>query len=410
LVAGGESEEAAVVPGQPAKSYLMDQLAVQGDKAAMPKGKPPLAAEQIALIGRWIAEGAKDDTPPSARRKYDMDHPPAYNLPPVITSLDFSPDGALLAISGYHEVLLHDMHDPAKASTGSLVARLVGLSERIEAIAFSPDGAQLAVAGGSPGRMGEVQIWDVAKRRLTLSAPVTYDTVYGAAWSPDMKMLTFGCADNTLRGVDTTSGAQVLFMGSHSDWVRDTIVTADGANVVSVGRDMTVKMTEVATQRFLGNVTTHTPGVLRGGMTAVDRRPDRPEVVVGCADGRPKLFKMEVNAAPAGGGNPNQIREYPEMPGRVFDVRFLPDGKRFVAGSSLDGQGYIWVYETDSGKKLLELPGERGGVFAVAVSPDGKVIASGGFDGQVQLANAETGELISAFVPIEINSAAAAAN
>ena len=410
LVKAGESEEPAIVPGEPKKSYLLDQIAVLGGEAAMPKDKPPLAQEQIALITRWIAEGAKDDTPAGDRPKYDMQNPPVYNLPPVITSLEYSPDGKLLAISGYHEVLLHDVSDPAQVGNKP-VARLVGLSERIESATFSPDGKKLAVAGGNPGRMGEIQVWDlkdISKPRLTLSVPTTYDTIYGAAWSPDAKLITFGCADNTLRGIDSTSGEQVLFMGSHTDWIRDTIVTRDGKKVVSVGRDMTVKMTDIATERFLGNVTTHTPGVLRGGMIGVDRHPERDEVVVACADGKPKLFRMDVKAAPAGGGNPNQIREYPEMPGRVFDVRFSPDGKKFFAGSSWDGNGYVWLYETDSGKKLLSVAGEHGGVYAVAFSPDGKTIAFGGFDGSVSLADAATGKIIKEFVPVEIAGSVAA--
>ena len=78
-----------------------------------------------------------------------------------------------------------------------LVARLVGLSERIESVRFSPDGTRLAVTGGLPGRMGEVQVWDVAKRKLLLSVPVTFDTLYGASWSPDGTKIAFGCADNT---------------------------------------------------------------------------------------------------------------------------------------------------------------------------------------------------------------------
>ncbi|NDD39357.1 MAG: WD40 repeat domain-containing protein, partial [Verrucomicrobia bacterium] len=109
---------------------------------------------------------------------------------PVVTSLDYSPDGKLLAVAGFHEVLLH------QANGSGLVARLVGLSERIESVKFSPDGKRLAVAGGLPGRMGEVQIWDVEKRKLALSHSVTYDTLYGASWSPDGKLIAFGCADN----------------------------------------------------------------------------------------------------------------------------------------------------------------------------------------------------------------------
>ena len=83
---------------------------------------------------KWIAQGAKDDTPASHRDIVDAEHPPVYTLPPVITALDYSPDGNLLAVSGYHEVLLH------KADGSGLVARLVGLSERIQSLAFSPDG------------------------------------------------------------------------------------------------------------------------------------------------------------------------------------------------------------------------------------------------------------------------------
>jgi WD40 repeat protein len=330
-----------------------------------------------------------------------MEHPPVYNLPPLITALDFSTDGKLLAVSGYHEVLLHPI-GPDGAQGEGAVARLVGMSERIESAVFSPDGTKLAVSGGSPGRLGEVQVWNVAEKKLELGKPVAYDTIYGAAWTPDMSMITYGCSDNTLRGVDAKSGEQRLFMQAHTDWVQDTIVSTDGKSVISVGRDMTVKMTDIETQRFLGNITTHTPGVLRGGMLAVDLRPQKNEVVAGCADGRPKLFALKVDAAPAGGGNPNQIREYDAMPGRVFDIRFTPDGSRFVAGSSLDSKGYVWVFETDSGKKLLELEGDRGGIYSVAVSPDGKVIASGGFDGNVYLHSAETGKLIRSFVPVEV--------
>src|SRR5262249_34992364 len=155
----------------------------------------------------------------------DKDHPPVYNATPVITAMDFSPDGNLLAVSGYHEVLLH------KADGSGLVARLIGLSERIQSVKFSPDGTELAITGGSPGRFGEVQVWDVAKRKLRLSHPVTYDTLYGASWSPDGKTIAFGCTDNTLRAINA-DGDQVLYQGAHNDWVLGTIFSADGTFLV----------------------------------------------------------------------------------------------------------------------------------------------------------------------------------
>ena len=60
--------------------------------------------------------------------------------------------------------------------------------------------------------------------------PVTFDTVYGASWSPDGSKVAFGCADNTVRAIDVKTGKQVLFMGAHSDWVLDTVFSVDGSH------------------------------------------------------------------------------------------------------------------------------------------------------------------------------------
>src|SRR6202035_4099581 len=126
---------------------------------------------------------------------------------------------------------------------------------------------------------------DVATKALTLSVPATYDTVYGGSWSADGKLIAFGGADNVVRVIDTASGNQVLQNGAHSDWVLDTGFSPDGSHLISVSRDMTAKLTEVATQRFVDNITSITPGALKGGIQAVDRHPTRDEIVFGGSDG-----------------------------------------------------------------------------------------------------------------------------
>jgi WD40 repeat protein len=395
LLAGGESGDAAIVPGKPDESQLVELITPVDGKAEMPREKPPLSETQIAVIRRWIDEGANDDTP-AVERLVDADHPPVYELPPVITSLDFSPDGSLLAVSGYHEVLLHT------ADGSQLVARLVGLSERIEQAVFSPDGKRLAVTGGQPGRLGEVQIWEVESRKLALSVPVSHDTLYGACWSPDGRLIAFGCPDNTVRVVDAQTAEQVFFNGAHEDWPLGTAFSVEGDHLVSVSRDRSMKLFEVATQRFIDNVTSITPGALRGGLASVDRHPTKDELLCGGADGEPKIYRMHRTMARKIGDDYNLIRKMSALPGRVYAVRYSRDGTRVVAGSSQDGRGEVRVYNESDGKPIATMEQVESGVYAVAFRPDGEVVASAGFDGWVRLHTAADGKLIHKFMPVPI--------
>jgi WD40 repeat protein/mono/diheme cytochrome c family protein len=435
LVAGGEDcakdKKQAVVAKDPESSFLVQQITPKDGAAEMPPKKAPLGNADIQLIRRWIAEGAVDDTPANARQRFDAEHPPVYQRPPVVTSLDYSPDGSLLAVAGFHEVLLW------KADGSELVARLIGLSERIQSVHFSPDGKRLAAVGGRPAQMGEVQIWDVEKRKLALSVPVGFDTVYGVSWSPDGKMVSFGCPDNTLRAIDSENGKQVLQGTSHSDWVLDTVFTHKGDQLVSVGRDMSTKLTEVASQRFIDNISSITPGALRGGLQTVARHPERDEFLVGGADGVPQAYRIVRKVQRRIGDNALCIRKWPAMEGRIYAVQFAPDGKSFAASSSLDGTGAVNFYNYDfntempadilaienkagrseeekkkeeahftSDVKLLASVPINGGVYALSYAPDGRSVAVAGEDGTVRMISPSEGKVLKEFVPVPIGAAA----
>jgi WD40 repeat protein/mono/diheme cytochrome c family protein len=417
LVKTGDHGQAPIVPAQPEKSYLIEQITLNADtkKAEMPKGRDALPPKDVELITKWIAQGAKDDTPEVDRDPIDAAHPPVYELPPVIPSLEFSPDGSLLAVAGFHEVLLH------KADGSGLVGRLVGVSERVQTVAFSPDGETLAAAGGSPGRFGELQFWDFKKKKLKASFPMTFDTLYGLSWSHDGTRVAFGCADNTVRAVDVTTGKQVLYQGSHTDWPMGTVWSKDDKFLATVSRDRSTRLTEVETQRVIDNITSITPGALKGGLLAIDRNPVKrdakvkvdaagidksdkfyEEVLIGWADGIPRLYKMHRETKRVIGDDANKVRDYPALPGRIYALKFNPEGNLFAAGSSLDGEGEVRVFQTGDGKQVAKMEGKPGAVYALAWTPDGKTLAVAGFDGMVRLCDPATGKVTKEFSAVPL--------
>ncbi|MEM8734637.1 MAG: DUF1549 domain-containing protein, partial [Planctomycetota bacterium] len=427
LLAAGESGDAAVVPGDAESSYLYQQIAVVDGEAAMPKKGKPLHASEIELIRKWIEQGAPNDSPEN-ETTYSSDSPPSYQRPPMVTALAFSPDGRWLASSGFHEVFLID------TSTWKTEKRLVGLSERIEAISFSPDSKRLAVTGGSPGRLGEVQLWDVATGELTLSKQITYDVLYGGRFSPDGKLVAFGATDNVVRAIDAETGVQVLQQGAHDDWIRAVAFNPSGTHLLSAGRDMTVKLTEVATERFVDNVTSITPGALSGGINALAMHPKRDEVLVGGADGIPKVYRIFRETQRRIGDDANLIRRFPSSKGRIFAADLSPSGDSFAIASTLDGQSRVQVYPYDFDGKLtddmkailkkrvaersaaekkkvadsrdsisastmeLSIKGSR--LYALTYSADGKQIAVGGSDGMLRILDLDAGKELHQFAPI----------
>ncbi len=430
LLAGGDSAGAAIVPTHPDQSAMLKMITPQDGEVRMPKGKSPLAEDEVALIRSWIQQGAVDDTPADAKQHFDADHPPVYSRPPVITSLDYSPDGKLLAVAGFHEVLLY-------ASNGNTLAgRLIGLSERVQSLRFSPDGRWLGVAGGDPAREGEIQVWDVARRKLVNSTIISYDTLYGLSWSPDSKLIAFGCPDNTVRAIEAASGKQVMQMGSHSDWVMSTTFSTKGDYVISGGRDMSVKLTEIAEQRFVDNITSITPGALKGGVMAVATHPKFDEMVAAGSDGLPKVYRIFREVKREIGDDAQFIADLFPITGRVFSVRFSADGRRIAYGGGLDRAGELVVcsydFTNEVPKALRDIMGKVPGsrkpeeqkqlddykklgiheiaraavpqseLYSVAFSPDGNVIAAAGSDGMVRLFSATNGAVLKEFVSVPI--------
>jgi WD40 repeat protein len=379
------------VPRDPDKSLVMAYL--KGDRQPrMPLGGDPLTAEQIGFFQRWIEAGAVDDTPEVGRDTVAAGKPPVYTIAPAIVAVAYSPDGNLIAISGYREVLLH------KSDGSELVARLVGVSDRIQSIVFSPDGKLMAAVGGTPARFGEVQIWDLETHQLKRSITVSSDTLFGASFSPDGSKLAFGCADNTTRIVEVQSGKELQKMTHHDNWVFGTAFSVDGKRLVSVGRDRAVKLTDVNTGAFIENL-----NQLRGELDCVARHPKKDIVLVGGADRLPLLYMMTRPRAMRVGEESTLIRQFEKQPGKIVAAAFRPDGQKIAVGGA---SNEVAIYNTEDGQKTATLTGFEGELYALAFNPKGDRLAAAGFDGKVRIYDAETGKLMTTFIPVPLEKPA----
>lgn len=392
----GGKHGGALKPGEPKDSLIMDEIS--GDEPSMPKEGDPLHKDEVALIARWIAQGAKDDTPADAN-SFKLAAPPAYTVPPVISALAYSPDGKLLAVSGYHEVLLHT------AEGSNLVARLLGESPRIESLAFSPGGQWLAVAGGAPARFGEIQLWDVTTNGLANSAAglrrsfrVSSDSVYGVSFSKEADRLAIGCADKSVRILAVKDGKELLKFDNHSDWVFGTLWTLDGKRLLTGSRDRAMKLIDAASGQFIDDI-----NKLLEPVMCIARHPKEDVAAYGGELGTTRTYKISDNQGRTAANNDvNLQKEFERLPGPVHAVAYSPDGTLLaIAGAGAE----VHLHNSKDAQRVARLTGHEGAIFAVAFHPRTNHLATGGFDGKVRVYETAKGELLETFVPVPLRPA-----
>jgi len=88
------------------------------------------------------------------------------------------------------------------------------------------------------------------------------------------------------------------------------------------------------------------------------------------------------------------LHAFTELPGKVAALSFSPDSKRLVAATGITGlSGTAVIWDLESGTPLHELGGHRDLLYQAVFSPDGKLIATAGYDRSIRIWNSETGEL-----------------
>lgn len=370
LTKAGESELAPVVAGQAEKSELYQLLLETDPNDRMPQRAEALPKAEIALIERWLSEGAVNDGGAPERPLAELVResllrpaPAHYPRPAPATALAFSPDGTLLAVAGSYEVTLWKVDD------GSLVRRLGGLPERITAIAWQAQPELLAVAGGSPAQWGAVWLIEPAadfKMRILCDLP---ETALCLAFSPDGRQLLAGAGDRTIRRFDAASGKQTRLWKQHADWVQTIAFSEDGGRFVAASRDRTARIYDAATGETLATYHGHEAPVLAAAF-----RPHSANVL-SVARNQP----VQQWAA----GDSKREAEFPAG-GRAVQV-LLPTEFGLLTGST---DHLVRLLQYSDQRLLLTFHGHHDTVEALALAPDHRTFASGDHAGVICLWNA----------------------
>jgi WD40 repeat protein len=294
--------------------------------------------------------------------------------PQGVTRVAFSPDGKHLATGGTEGAKLWD------SATGKLVSSRPGQSGRV---AFSPDGKLLAVSASEM-----VVLWEVATGKDVRLVQGHQKQISDVAFSPDGRRLVSGGWDRLVIVWDVATGRPDLTLKGHTGLVEGVAFSSDGLEVASYGREGTVKLWK--TVGATDSVHLETPPNEGSGFRPAFNR-DRSLEACGTIRCQIKVFDLSTGKERVTlAGHDRPLRCVGFSPDGVYlasgagGFGYGPDGKLLN-----DSPGEVKVWDLATGREVVKLAGPPEEELAVMFSPDGKRLAAGAKGGRRGIAGGD---------------------